>query len=212
MVEGEERGPYERRFRTDFRTGSPSNRFSTSWFETRRCATLLTMRSGSRKVCVARIGAAHGVRGEVKLWSFTEDPAAVASYGPLETQDGMRSFEIEALRPAKGHFVARIAGVGDRNTAEQLRNLELYIPRARLPKLEEPDTFYHADLIGLTAATQDGDAIGTVSAIHNFGAGDVIEIKQVAGDPLLVPFTEATVPEIDLAARKIVVVPPEETE
>jgi 16S rRNA processing protein RimM len=164
------------------------------------------------RICVARIGAAHGIRGEVKLWSFTEDPAAVASYGPLETKDGKRRFEIEALRPAKDHFVARIVGVGDRDAAEQLRNLELYIPRARLPKIEEADTFYHADLIGLTAVTQEGVEIGTVAAIHNFGAGDVIEIKQVAGDPILLPFTGTIVPEIDLAARKIIVVPPEETE
>jgi len=180
--------------------------------ETRRCATLLTMRPTHGKICVARIGAAHGVRGEVKLWSFTEDPAAVASYGPLETEDGMRRFEIEALRPAKDHFVARITGIGDRDAAEKLRNLELYIPRSRLPKIEETDTFYHADLIGLTAVTKDGETIGKVSAVHNFGASDVIEIKPAAGDPLLLPFTEITVPEIDLAARRIVIVPPPETE
>ncbi|MGA7019540.1 MAG: ribosome maturation factor RimM, partial [Pseudolabrys sp.] len=101
------------------------------------------------KVCVARIGAAHGVRGEVKLWSFTENPAAVADYGPLETQNGVRRFEIEALRPAKDHFVARIVGIEDRNAAEKLRNVDLYIPRARLPEIDEADTFYHADLIGL---------------------------------------------------------------
>jgi len=166
-----------------------------------------------KQVCVARIGAAHGVRGEVKLWSFTQDPAAVASYGPLETQDGTRRFEIEALRPAKDHFVARIAGVGDRDAAERLRNLELFIPRARLPKIEEDDTYYHADLIGLRAVTQDGEDIGTISAIHNFGASDVIEIKPVAGgEVMLLPFTDATVPEIDLDARRIVVVLPAETE
>ena len=182
------------------------------WFETRRFATLLTMRSDSSKVCVARIGAAHGVRGEVKLWSFTEDPAAVARYGPLETKDGSRRFEIEALRPTKDHFVARIAGIGNRDAAEQLRNVELYIPRAKLPKIEEADTFYYADLIGLTAMTQDGRKIGTVGAIHNFGAGDVIEIERVADDPLLIPFTSAVVPEVDLAARKIVVIAPEEIE
>ena len=165
------------------------------------------------RICVARIGAAHGVRGEVKLWSFTEVPTAVASYGPLETQDGTRRFEIEALRPAKDHFVARIAGIGDRDAAEKLRNLELFIPRARLPKIEEADTFYHADLIGLMAVTRDGETIGVISAVHNFGASDVIEIKPAAGgDPLMVPFTETTVPEIDLDARRIVVVRPAETE
>ncbi len=164
------------------------------------------------RICVARIGAAHGVRGEVKLWSFTEDPAAVAGYGPLETQDGTRRFEIEALRPAKDHFVARIVGIEDRNAAEKLRNVDLYIPRARLPEIDEADTFYHADLIGLKAVTRSGDDVGTVSAIHNFGATDVIEIKPPAGEPLLMPFTDATVPEIDLSARRIVVVPPTESE
>ncbi len=167
----------------------------------------------ANRICVARIGAAHGVRGEVKLWSFTEDPAAVAHYGPLETQDGTRCFEIEALRAAKDHFVARIAGVSDRDAAEKLRNIELYIPRARLPKIEETDTFYHADLVGLDAVTPDGARVGTVHALHNFGAGDIIEIAPAGGgDPLMLPFNETTVPKIDVAARQIVVMPPAETE
>ena len=167
----------------------------------------------ANRICVARIGAAHGVRGEVKLWSFTEDPAAVAHYGPLETQDGTRCFEIEALRAAKDHFVARIAGVSDRDAAEKLRNIELYIPRARLPKIEETDTFYHADLVGLDAVTPDGARVGTVHALHNFGAGDIIEIAPAGGgDPLMLPFNETTVPKIDVAARQVVVVPPAETE
>jgi 16S rRNA processing protein RimM len=215
MVAREERGAYGRKFSAHFGSIDAPDSLSASWFETRRFATLLTMRSNSPsdKVCVARIGAAHGVRGEVKLWSFTQDPAAVASYGPLETQDGTRRFEIEALRPAKDHFVARITGVANRDAAEKLRNLELYIPRARLPEIEEAETFYHADLVGLQAVTKNGETIGTVSAIHNFGASDVIEIKPAAGgEPLLVPFTDATVPEIDFDARYIVVVPPGETE
>jgi 16S rRNA processing protein RimM len=167
----------------------------------------------ANRICVARIGAAHGVRGEVKLWSFTEDPAAVAQYGPLETQDGTRCFEIEALRAAKDHFVARIAGVNDRDAAESLRNIELYIPRARLPKIEEADTFYHADLVGLDAVTPDGARVGTVHALHNFGAGDIIEIApDGGGEPLMLPFNETTVPKIDVAARQVVVVPPAETE
>jgi 16S rRNA processing protein RimM len=167
----------------------------------------------ANRICVARIGAAHGVRGEVKLWSFTEDPAAVAHYGPLETQDGTRCFEIEALRAAMYHFVARIAGVSDRDAAEKLRNIELYIPRARLPKIEETDTFYHADLVGLDAVTPDGARVGTVHALHNFGAGDIIEIAPAGGgDPLMLPFNETTVPKIDVAARQIVVMPPAETE
>ena len=103
------------------------------------------------RICVARIGAAHGVRGEVKLWSFTEEPAAIANYGPLETLDGKQRFEIEALRSAKDHFVARIAGVTGREAAEKLRNLELYIPRA--PPAIEETILYHADLVGPDVVT-----------------------------------------------------------
>ena len=165
----------------------------------------------TERICVARIGAAHGVRGEVKLWSFTEDPAAVANYGPLETEDGTRRFEIESLRRAKDHFLARIAGIDDRDAAERLCNLELYIPRARLPKIEERDTYYYADLIGLDAVTLDGIKIGTVHALHNFGAGDVIEVMPVdSGEPLMLPFNDVTVPKIDLEARQIVLVQPVE--
>ena len=170
------------------------------------------MRSTSAKVLVARFGAAHGVRGEVKLWSFTEDPVAVTGYGPLETDDGARQFEIEALRPSKDHFVARIAGVEDREAAEALRNLELFVPRDRLPPIEGSDTFYCADLVGLDAMTQDDAKLGTVTAVHNFGAGDIIEIAPTGGSaPLMVSFTETNVPEIDLAAKRIVVVVPDST-
>jgi 16S rRNA processing protein RimM len=165
------------------------------------------------RIRVARIGAAHGIRGEVKLWSFTEDPLAVTNYGPLETADGARRFEIEAARPAKDHLVARLKGVGDRNAAETWRNTDLFVPRDRLPPIAEADTFYHADLVGLAAVGEDGAAFGTVSAIHNFGAGDLIEIAPTAGgEPLLLPFNETTVPTIDLKAGRIVVVPPAEIE
>jgi len=160
-------------------------------------------------VRVARIGAAHGVRGEVKLWSFTEDPLAIADYAPLETQDGKRQFEIENLRPAKDHLVARLKGVGDRNAAEMLRNIDLYVPRDRLPAIDEDDTWYYADLVGLAAVSPDGEALGTVLAMHNFGAGDIIEIQPTeGGKTLLLPFTEAVVPTIDIDAGRIVVVMP----
>jgi 16S rRNA processing protein RimM len=165
------------------------------------------------RIRVARIGAAHGIRGEVKLWSFTEDPLAVANYGPLETEDGARRFEIEAARPAKDHLVARLKGIGDRDAASSLRNIDLFVPRDRLPPIEEADTFYHTDLVGLAAVGVDGVAFGTVTAIHNFGAGDLIEIAPAAGgEPLLLPFTETTVPTIDLKAGRVVVVPPAEVE
>jgi 16S rRNA processing protein RimM len=167
----------------------------------------------SGRIRVARIGAAHGVRGEVKLWPFTEDPRAVADYGPLQTEDGGRTFEIESWRPAKDHLVARLKGVSDRNAAETLRNLDLFVPRNRLPPIEEPDTFYHADLVGLDAVTPDGAQVGTVHALHNFGAGDIIEIMPVGnGEALMLPFNEMTVPKIDLEARQIVIVPPAEVE
>ena len=117
------------------------------------------------RICVAQIGAAHGIRGEVRLRSFTQDPAAVTSYGTLESEDGTRHFEIETLRPAKDHFVARLAGVSDRGAAEKLTNLKLYVPRGRLPPTEDDNTFYHSDLIGLEAVTPDGAALGTVKAI-----------------------------------------------
>ena len=167
----------------------------------------------AERIRVARIGAAHGVRGEVKLWPFTQDPMAVASYGALESEDGARRFEFESLRPAKDHLVARIAGIADRDAAEALRNLDLFVPRERLPEIEEADTFYYADLVGLSAVTADGEDVGTVTAVHNFGAGDIIEIAPaVGGAPLMLSFTEAAVPKVDLQAKQIVVVPPAEIE
>jgi 16S rRNA processing protein RimM len=163
----------------------------------------------AERICVAQIGAAHGIRGEVRLRSFTEDPAAVASYGPLESEDGVQHFEIEALRPAKDHFVARLVGIGDRNAAEKLTNLKLYVPRDRLPPTGDADTFYQSDLIGLAAVTKDGNALGIVKAVHNFGAGDIIEIAPAGGgEPLMVPFTADAVPSVDIDGRRIVVVPP----
>src|SRR5262249_56751 len=139
--------------------------------------------------------------------------AAVATYGPLETEDGKQRFEIEAMRAAKDHFVARIAGVSDRNAAERLRNLELYIPRERLPKIDEQDTYYHADLIGLDVVAPAGVQSGTVDALDNFGAGDIIEIMPVgSGELLMLPFNETTVPRVDLEAKQIVLVRPVEIE
>jgi 16S rRNA processing protein RimM len=162
-------------------------------------------RSSEQRVCVARLGAAHGVRGDVKLWSFTADPAAVAGYGPFETADG-RAVEIEALRPARDFFVARLKGVADRTAAERLRNVELFVPRARLPAPADGDEFYHADLIGLAVVDQNGAELGTVVALHNFGAGDIIEVRRTESrDTVMLPFTQAAVPQIDVAAGRVVV-------
>ena len=162
-------------------------------------------RAQAQRICVARLGAAHGVRGEVKLWSFTADPAAVATYGPFETADG-RVVEIEALRPAREFFVARLKGVADRTAAEQLRNAELFVPRERLPAPQDTDEFYHADLIGLAVVDASGTNLGSVVALHNFGAGDILEVRRVdGGDTAMLPFTQAAVPEIDVAGGRIVV-------
>ena len=169
--------------------------------------------SRTDSVLVARFGAAHGVRGEIRLWSFTADPLAIADYGPLEDKTGKRQFVIDTLRPNKDFLVARIDGVGDRNAAEALRNVELYLPRERLPEIDEDDTWYYADLVGLDAVAPDGAAIGTVAAVYNFGAGDIIEIAPAnGGKTLLLPFTEAVVPEVDVKTKRIAVVLPAEIE
>lgn len=158
-----------------------------------------------KKICVARVGAAHGVKGEVRLWPFTEDPQALKDYGPLETADGARRFEIAALRAAKDHLVARFAGVDTRDGAERLNGLELYVPRARLPA-PAPGEFYHADLIGLAAVSPQGEALGRIVAVHNFGAGDILEMKPAdGGASLLLPFSDAVVPAVDVAGGTIVV-------
>ncbi|MFZ1893990.1 MAG: ribosome maturation factor RimM [Rhodoplanes sp.] len=164
----------------------------------------------SKRVCVARIGAAHGTRGEVRLWSFTADPLMVADYGPLESADGAR-FEIAALRPGKGFFIARLKGISDRSAAERLNNVELYVPRERLPEPDAAEEYYHADLIGLSAVDARGTALGTVVAVQNFGAGDLIEVlPSGGGETVLLPFTEAVVPVVDVAGGRLVVHAPEE--
>src|SRR3954451_14423422 len=129
------------------------------------------------------------MRGEGRLKAFTEDPLSVTRYGALESEDGQRRFEIEAVRPAKDMLVARLKGVADRDAAKALTNLRLYVPRERLPKPAD-DEFYHADLIGLAATKASGEVIGTVKAVHNFGAGDLIEIEPVSGGvTIMLPFT-----------------------
>jgi 16S rRNA processing protein RimM len=162
----------------------------------------------AERICVARIGAAHGVKGEVKLWSFTADPAAVADYGPLESQDGTQRFEIEAVRAAKDHLVARLSGVRDRDAAQRLTNLDLYVPRDRLPA-PAPEEFYHADLIGLRAEGRDGAVLATIVGIHDFGAGDLLELRAAgSSSTVLMPFTAETVPVVDIAGGRIVIDPP----
>lgn len=166
-----------------------------------------------RRVLVGRFGAPHGVRGEVRLQSFTEDPAAIGNYRPLSDASGQRQFAIKSLRHVKDNvFVARIAGVDNRTSAESLTNIELFLPRAHLPAAAE-DEFYFADLIGLTALSMTRAPIGRVKDILDFGAGPILEITPAeGGETLLLPFAKAVVPEIDVAGGWILVVPPVEIE
>lgn len=162
------------------------------------------------RIVVAQFGAAHGVRGELRLKSFTEDPLAVGRYGALVSEDG-RSFVIASARPAAGTtpdmLVVRVEGVTTRDQAAALNGLELSVPRAVLPTTE-PDEFYHADLIGLDVAMKDGTSAGTVVAVRNFGAGDLIEVAPVRGPTFLVPFTRVAVPVVDIDGGRIVIDPP----
>lgn len=163
-------------------------------------------------ICIARIGAAHGTRGAVRLFTFTEDPFAVGRYGPLSTKDGTQRFKLTHVREAKGHLVAEFAGVTSRTEAERLTGLELYIPREALPATGS-DEYYHADLIGLLAVTTRNAPLGRVIAIHNFGAGDIVEIAPPDGGPtMLLPFSNAVVPTIDLAGGRMVIEEPGEEE
>jgi 16S rRNA processing protein RimM len=163
------------------------------------------------QICVARIGAAHGVRGAVKLWTFTEDPFAVKRYGSLSTKDGARQFEVTGAREARDHLVATFKGVSSRDAAERLNGIELYVARDKLPAPDDGE-YYHADLIGLAAVTSANEPIGRVIAIHNFGAGDIIEIAPPAGATLLLPFTNAVVPTVDIDGGRVVVELPQEIE
>jgi 16S rRNA processing protein RimM len=165
------------------------------------------------RICLGQIGAPHGVRGEVRLHSFTANPTAIASYGPLETEDG-RVFKIDSLRPAKHALVAKLAGIADRDAAERLANTKLYVPRERLPEPTQPDEFYHADLVGLRVVDTAGKECGTVIAVHNFGAGDLIELRPIDGAQTeLLPFDAVTVPEVNIAHGYLIVeVPAADTE
>jgi 16S rRNA processing protein RimM len=162
-------------------------------------------------ICVARIGAAHGVRGAVKLWTFTEDPLAVKTYGPLTTKDGARQFEVTHAREVKGHLVATLKGIATREEAERLNGVELYIARDKLPATDENE-YYHADLIGLDAVNAANEPLGRVIAIHNFGAGDIIEVAPAHGATMLLPFTNAVVPSVDLAGGRVIIELPDEIE
>ena len=165
------------------------------------------MSVSEKRVCVGAVAGAHGVRGAIKIKSFTANPKDIARYGELEDESGERRFTLRLTGAGKGVLIGHLSGIADRNQAEAARGLLLYLTRAALPPTEE-DEFYHADLIGLDAVLSDGTLLGPVRAVHDFGAGDTLEIARPEGPPAMVPFTRAVVPSIDLAAGRLVIDPP----
>ena len=163
----------------------------------------------SEKTCVGAIAGSFGVMGEVRLKSFCTNPEAIATYGPLSTEDGSRQFTIKLTRPVAGGLGARVSGITTKEQADALKGTSLYVAREKLPSLPD-DEFYHADLIGLDVFDTGGALLGRVHALHNHGAGDLIEITGAGlKESLLLPFTLAAVPTVDLAARRIIVDLPE---
>ena len=159
------------------------------------------------RVCIGAITGVRGLRGEVRIKSFTADPEDIGSYGPVSTEDGERSFEVHVTARAKGQIIARLDGIDDRDAAEALKGTQLYVSKSELPEPGD-GVYFHADLVGLRAFTPDGSSLGIVKAVHNFGAGDVIEIAgdgEDGKDGLMVPFTQSAVPEVDLKGGRMVV-------
>ncbi len=163
-------------------------------------------------VLLGRIGAAHGIKGEVRIQSFCAAPLDIASYGPLATGRGDTTIEIVKARMARDMVIARLAGVSDRSAAEALNGTELFVAREKLPPEDDEDDFYYADLIGLAVRTPEGRTIGTVSTVEDHGAGDVVEIALSSGASALYAFTKANFPEIAVPQGYIVLDPPAEIE
>ena len=155
-------------------------------------------------VCIGAVAGAHGVRGNVRIKPFTDAPEDVAAYGPVTDAGGARAFDLTLVGRSGGAVIARLTGIEDRDAAEALKGLRLHVPRERLPAPEK-DEFYHADLIGLGVVDTAGRTAGTVKALHDFGAGDLIEIRRPDGRLVLLPFTRTAVPAIDLTAGEVTV-------
>ncbi len=162
-------------------------------------------------VCLGAIAGAHGVRGEVRVESFTANPADLTAYGPLSDETGMHRFVLTPRGSARGRLIARIEGIEDRDSAEALKGTRLYVARAALPAPAEEE-YYHSDLLGLRCERADGGHFGVVKALYNFGAGDVVEVEKGDGQRVMLPFTRATVPLVDVGAGRLVVAPPAEPE
>jgi 16S rRNA processing protein RimM len=159
------------------------------------------------RVCVGVIVGAQGVRGAVRVKPFTAEPEAVAAYGPVEDETATRRFELRLTGRAKGVVIAKLPGVEDRDAAEALKGVRLYVARTALPAPAEEE-WYHADLLGLEAVLADGTVLGRVRTIHDYGAGESLEIERPGATALIVPFTKAAVPVVDIGAGKLVIEPP----
>ncbi len=162
-------------------------------------------------VILGVIGAPHGVKGEVRVKSSTADPLAIGSYGPLTLPDGRR-LKVKSVRPGGEVVIVKLEGVNDRTAAEALKFQTLSVPRDRLPPPDDEDDFYHADLIGLRCETAEGALVGHLAAIHDFGAGDILDIKPPKGPNLTLSFTRANVPVVDVPGGRLVVVLPDVVE
>ncbi|MCP8938690.1 ribosome maturation factor RimM [Alsobacter sp. SYSU M60028] len=161
-------------------------------------------------ILVGVFGAPHGVRGELRLKSYTDDPLAIAGYGRLADSAGKRQFVLASARLVKDDMlVVRVEGVNDREAAAALTNVKLHVPRARLPEPEDEEEFYRADLIGLRVEDEDGALLGTIGAVLDFGAGDILEMLPVdGGRPVMLPFSKSVVPVVDVRGGRIVARPP----
>jgi 16S rRNA processing protein RimM len=161
------------------------------------------------RICVGAIAGSFGLQGEVRLKSFCSTPEAIATYGPLTTEDGQRSFNVKLTRPVANGLGARLTGITTKEQADALKGTSLYADRTKLPSLPD-DEYYHTDLIGMEVRDTGGVVIGTLQAVHNHGAGDLLEIMGPGmKTALLLPFTRAIIPTVDLAARRIVADLPE---
>jgi 16S rRNA processing protein RimM len=161
-----------------------------------------------QRICLGAVAGVHGVKGLVRLKSFTADPKDIASYGPLEDERGARRFEIAVTGASRGALIARIQGIEDRNAAERLKGEKLYVKRSCLPPTN-PEEFYQHDLVGLEARLEDGSRLGRVEAVFDFGGGANLEIALAEGHSVMVPFTRRTVPKVDLSGGLLTVAPPE---
>lgn len=164
------------------------------------------MPARSPRICLGVIVGAKGIGGEVRIKSFTENPEDVGAYGPVESEDGSQVWTVKVMGEAKGTVTAKLKGITDRNQAEALRGQKLFVDRAKLPAVDD-GSYYHADLVGLDVVLTTGEAMGSISAVHNFGAGDIIEVDHGNNETTMVPFSQAAIAEVNIKDGIVRVVP-----